>query len=173
MNSRSIAFACALLLAAGLIGQVPPPAAPEVPYPDGYRQWMHISSGVTLPEQGAANSDSKEDKVPASHGVIHHIYANAAALEGYRTGHFPEGAVLVADWFFLEPRRASLVQGSRKSINVMVRDARYTETGGWGFEDFDQDSHTKRNIGPNAVQACFQCHRRAADRECVFSVLKP
>ena len=109
----------------------------------------------------------------APHGLIHHLYANEKALEGYRTGHFPEGSVLIADWFVLEPKRADLVEGSRKSVNVMIRDARYTTTGGWGFEDFAQDSHEKRNVGPAAVQSCFDCHSRAKDHDYVFSVLKP
>ena len=142
-----------------------------VPYPDGYRQWMHICSAVMPPAKSATNSD--EAKVVAPHGLIHHVYANEKALEGYRTGHFPEGAVLIADWFVLEEKPGGLVQGPRKSINVMIRDERYTQTGGWGFEDFDKDSHTKRNVGANAVKACFECHTHAKNHEYVFSVLKP
>jgi Cytochrome P460 len=152
-------------------GETAPP--PPVPYPDGYRQWMHISSAVTPPEKGAANSQPEEGQRVAPHGLIHHIYANEKALEGYRTGHFPEGAVLIADWFILEEKVTGLVQGPRKSINVMFRAAHYSDTGGWGFEDFDKDSHTTRNVGPNAVQACFECHTRVKNREYVFSVLKP
>ena len=148
-------------------------ARAPVPYPSGYRQWMHISSAVTPPRKGEANSHPEEEKVAAPHGLIHHIYANERALEGYRTGHFPEGAVLIADWFVLEEKRGELVQGPRKSVNAMIRDARYTDTGGWGFEDFDKDSQTTRNVGPNAVKTCFECHSRAKDREYVFSVLKP
>jgi hypothetical protein len=30
-------------------------------------------------------------------GGIHHIYANESALEGYRTGSFADGAVIVFD----------------------------------------------------------------------------
>jgi hypothetical protein len=158
--------------AVALIAQDTPTAPPPVPYPDGYRQWMHISSAVLPPKPGAANSHPDELKVAAPHGLLHNLYANALALEGYRTGHFPEGAVLIADWFVLEARGPELIQGSRKSINVMIRDARYTETGGWGFEDFDGDSPTTRNVGANAVQSCFKCHQRAEAHEYVFSVLK-
>ena len=115
-----------------------------------------------------------EGKIAAPHGRIFNIYANEKALEGYRTGHFPEGAVLIADWFALEKKDPSLVQGPRTSVNVMVRDARFTETGGWGFEDFDKDSHTIRNIGAaKSVKSCYECHSRAKDHEYVFSVLKP
>ncbi|HTL67639.1 MAG TPA: cytochrome P460 family protein [Lacunisphaera sp.] len=148
-------------------------AAPEVPYPEGYRSWRHVCSAVLPPKEGASTSQPDDRKFAAPHGLIHHVYANEAALEGYRTGHFPEGAVLIADWFVLEVRGPELIQGPRKSINVMVRDVRFTATGGWGFEDFDRDSHTVRNIGPKAVTACFECHRRAEEHEFVFSRLAP
>jgi hypothetical protein len=142
-------------------------APPAVPYPEGYRAWRHVSGAVLMPTEGG------EGKAGAPHGLIHHVYANELALEGYRTGHFPEGAVLIADWFVLEPRGPELVQGARKSVNVMVRDARYADTGGWGFEDFAGDSTTIRNIGPRAATACFACHQHAEKREYVFTALKP
>lgn len=145
----------------------------EVPYPDGYRNWRHVTSTVLPPKDGATNLPSDGAKAAAPHGLMFNIYANEKALEGYRTGHFPEGAVLIADWFVLEKKGPELVQGRRKSINVMIRDARHTATGGWGFEDFDEDSHTIRNVKQNAVKMCFECHARAKDREHVFSVLKP
>jgi len=148
-------------------------APPEVPYPDGYRHWRFLSSAVLPSKPAAANGHSDQTVAAPSHGLIHNVYANEKAIEGYRTGHFPEGSVLIADWFVLESRGPELIQGQRKSINVMVRDARYTTTGGWGFEDFDKDSHTIRNVGQNAVQSCFECHSHAKDHEYVFSALKP
>jgi hypothetical protein len=167
-------LAAAGLLAAALAAENMSAAAPEVPYPEGYRTWRHVSSGVLPPKEGVANSQPKEEKIPAPHGLLSSIYANDKAVEGYRTGHFPEGAVLIADWFVLEKRGPELLQGQRNSINVMVRDARHAETGGWGFEDFDQDSHTTRNVGAKAVKMCFECHGRfAKDHEFVFSSLKP
>lgn len=148
--------------------------APDVPYPEGYRSWRHVSSGVLRPKEGAANDNPDPKKPAAPHGLLANIYANDKAVEGYRTGHFPEGAVLVVDWFILESRGPELLQGARKSRNVMVRDARYTETGGWGFEDFDKDSQTARNVGPKAVKMCFECHSTyAKQHEFVFSTLKP
>ncbi|HEY9155725.1 MAG TPA: cytochrome P460 family protein [Opitutaceae bacterium] len=147
-------------------------SAPEVPYPDGYRHWMHVCSSV-IPAKPSSAAKQPSDQNAALHGLIFHVYANDSALEGYRTGHFPEGAVLIADWFFLDEKGGSLEPGTRKSINVMVRDQRYADTGGWGFEDFDRDSHTKRNVGPNALKACYECHSQAKDHEFVFSKLKP
>lgn len=148
-------------------------SSPEVAYPEGYRNWRFVSSAVLL-SNGTSAKPSK-DSAPSSQtpGLIHNIYANEKAQEGLRTGHFPEGAVLIADWFVLKEAGPELLQGPRKSINVMVRDARSTTTGGWAFEDFDKDSHIIRNVRQHAVKACFECHRHAEDHEYVFSSLKP
>ena len=61
-----------------------------MPYPEGYRQWTHVSSTYIGPQSAAFEKN----------GGLHHIYANKQAVEGYRTGRFPEGSVIVAD--FLE-----------------------------------------------------------------------
>ena len=148
--------------------------APEVPYPEGYRSWQHICSAILPLKQSPSNTPPTGSETPAApQGLIHHVYANPAAVDGYRTGHFPEGAVLVADWFVLEQEGPQLVQGPRKSLNVMVRDARHAATGGWGFEDFDRDSRSVLNVGARAATMCFECHTRAKAREHVFSELKP
>jgi hypothetical protein len=161
-------------LAVALIAQVTSPTSREVPYPEGYRSWQHVCSAVMPPKKAPADAAPTEDKIAAPHGLMLHVYANEKAVEGYRTGHFPEGAVLIADWFVLQERGPSLIQGPRKSVNVMVRDARYAETGGWGFEDFDKDSHVTRNIGAKAVTSCFECHKKGAGNpEFVFTTLKP
>jgi len=172
MKLRFLLPVCVLAFTALLLAQTTPPALvlPEVPYPDGFRRWAHVSSAIVSAKMGEAGAPPKE----APHGQIHNLYANELALEGYRTGHFPEGAVLIADWFILEETRGGLKQGPRKSVDVMIRDARRVETGGWGFENFDQDSRTKRNAGPKSVTSCFECHRRAGpEREFVFSTLLP
>lgn len=177
MKRLTLLSASALVWSTVLFAQTAAPTspAPEVPYPDGYRRWMHITSVVSPPkkEETSAHSDAAKNLAP--HGLIHHLYANELALEGYRTGHFPEGAVLIADWFVLDEMHGGLVQGPRQSVDVMIRDVRYPATGGWGVTKFDQDSHTKRKVdATGATQSCFECHKHAgAEREFVFSTLKP
>ncbi|MEO6002061.1 MAG: cytochrome P460 family protein [Opitutus sp.] len=162
-------FTPIILLPIVLLAEETPKPAPEVPYPSGYRTWRHITSAVLPTVKPGANPQ----KPAAPRGLMHHVYANELALEGYRTGSFPTGAVLIADWFVLEPRGPELIQGARSSVNVMVRDPRYSATGGWGFEDFDRDTTTTRNVGSNAVKMCFECHQRIKNREFVISDLKP
>src|SRR5687768_674150 len=79
-----IPLALSLVAAAAAATAVVPP--PAVPYPEGYREWVHVKSALIGP--GPAH---------AAFGGLHHVYANAAALAGYRAGRFPDGAVLVLD----------------------------------------------------------------------------
>jgi hypothetical protein len=175
MKSRLLLPICTLILSAALLAEIAtPPPTPEVPYPEGYRRWAHVVSAVMPPKDGEAATNADQTKVAAPHGLLHNLYANDLALEGYRTGRFPEGAVLIADWFIIEKKRTGLMQGPRKSVDVMIRDARYADTGGWGFENFEKDSHTVRNVRQNAAKACFECHTHATkDREFVFSTYQP
>ena len=75
-------------------------------------------------------------------GGLHHYYANDKAVAGYRTGTFPDGAIVVDEAVFTKEGegRATglLLEGERRFLDVMVKDAqRYKSTGGWGYEHFD------------------------------------
>jgi hypothetical protein len=148
-------------VATGAAAADPPP----VPYPKGYREWTHVKSMVIQP--GHALYDA--------FGGIHHLYANAKALAGYRAGgKFADGSVIVFD--LLEARSAdhAVQEGARKVVGVMVKDARrYVATGGWGFEGFKGDSTTERAVGANAAAACYACHTARKDNDFVFSAWRP
>jgi hypothetical protein len=131
-----------------------------VPYPAGYRMWTHVKSVLIGPQSPAFES----------FGGLHHIYANEKAMEGYRTGKFPDGSVIVAD--FLETRENAGVttEGPRRRIDVMVKGSkRYAATGGWGFEQFRGDSQTDRMVTAENAAKCFACHAKQKDRDSVFS----
>lgn len=102
------------------------PAAdkPNVDYPTGYRGWTHVKSMVIQPGHPLF-------EVSAG---IHHIYANAAALEGYRTGSFPDGSVIVFDRMEAISADNAITEGERKIRGVMQKDrSRFAETGGVGL----------------------------------------
>lgn len=134
-----------------------------VAYPEGYRGWTHVKSMVI------------EDGHPLyeSFGGIHHLYANAPALEGYRSGSFPDGAVIAFD--LLEATRAdgALTEGARKVLGVMVKDsAAHADTGGWGFEGWAGGDPGRPVVGAAAAEACFACHTAVKDTGFVFSSLR-
>lgn len=134
------------------------PASPG--FPEGYRHWTHVRSAIGHPPPGDP---------PLRFDGLHHIYANDLALTGYRTGKFPDGAVLVFDRFAVRSDRRGIEPAERLSIDVMVRDsARFAASGGWGFERFGADGRT-RLINESEREQCVACHRRVESRSMVFS----
>lgn len=131
-----------------------------VSYPAGYRDWTHVKSMVIQEGHGLYDS----------FGGIHHLYANAAALQGYRDGDFPDGAVIVFDLLEARQADAAITEGPRKVLGVMVKESdRFGATGGWGFEGFAAGNPADPVVGDDAATACFQCHQSQRDRDYVFS----
>ena len=132
------------------------------PYPDGYRRWTHVRSGLTGPE----SQDFKNT------GGIHHIYANdkaMTALEENQGRRFPDGSVIVYDLLEVQTKEGISTEGRRRYLTVMHKDSkRFADTGGWGFEVFRKDSHTDRAIWPNAKTRCFDCHTGQKEKDYVF-----
>ncbi len=121
-----------------------------VAYPEGFREWAHIKSALISP--GHPNYSFG--------GGFHHIYANREGLLGFRTRAFPEGSVVVLDWLEMKDDAGQFVEGPRRRLDVMVKDAtRFAETGGWGFRRFVGDSKTEVAATPTP-EACFACHIR-------------
>jgi len=139
-------------------------ATAEVPYPTNYRSWTHVKSMVIEPGHA----------LHSSFGGIHHLYANEKAMQGYRGGKFPDGAVIVFDLLKAPDQDHAITEGARKVVGVMHRDAKkFAATGGWGFEGFAGDSQAQRAVGANAATACFACHTSQRNREFVFSSYRP
>jgi hypothetical protein len=156
----SLALVC---LTASILQTASAADPPPVAYPEGYRHWYHVKSMVIDPGH----------PLYESFGGIHHIYANKKAIEGYRQGRFPDGAVIVFD--LLEAKRAdnAVTEGARKVVGVMHKDSKkYAATGGWGFEGFAAGKKTERAVGANAKAACFDCHTAQKEHDFVFSRLR-
>jgi hypothetical protein len=156
----SLVAVCAVALATESSGS---DALDSVPYPEGFRQWTHVKSAVTVPQ-------GENDKRRRG---IHHIYANEKALEGYKTGRWADGAVIAFDLLDVTVNNGATTEGPRKLVDVMHRDsARYAATGGWGFEEFAGDTRTPL-LGEKAVPACFNCHTSRKEQSFVFSSWRP
>jgi len=135
----------------------------EVPFPADYRDWRHVKSMVI--EEG--------HPLFASFGGIHHIYANAKALKGYRSQKFPDGSVIIFDLREVIRADHALIEGERKVVGVMHKDSKkFATTGGWGFEGFGSGGPTHRVVGRNAASACFACHRPQKSQDYTFSRLR-
>lgn len=149
----------ALAMGAFCAGQFALAGGESVPYPENFRTWSHVKSGVIGPQH--ANFSSM--------GGIHHVYANPQAMAGYRTRQFPEGSVIVFEWLEWLEKNGSIEEGPRRQVDVMVRDSqRYASAGGWGFQRFVKDSKTELAVAPTPQQ-CFACHDKLKSDGLVLS----
>ena len=167
MQRQKFATLVGLGCLAAAVGAValaePQPRTAEVPYPDGFRRWAHVKTAVITPQ----NAHFK------GAGGFHHIYANSLGLAGYAAGKFADGSVLTFDRLAIDDNAGVLNEGKRIVVDVMVKDAaKYSATGGWGFEEFAGSSTTERRIGANAKAACFECHARMSTHDNVVSDLR-
>ncbi len=134
----------------------------NVEYPRDYRKWFHVKSTL-IGSQHASFS---------TNGGIHHFYANQPALEGYKTGKFPDGSVLIDDLLEFTDNAGVSTEGARRRVAVMVKDAsRFSATGGWGFEVFRSDNDTP-TLKADGKAACFACHSKQKDHDSVFSLIR-
>lgn len=136
---------------------------PEVPYPEGFRSWQHVKTIVIGSEHPSF----------AKRGGLRHYYANEKAMEGYRTGKFPNGSMIVDEGVFGKDgegqAKGILLEGDRRGVAVMVKnDQLYRETGGWGYEHFVGNGKSGALSAAERAQ-CFACHSKQKDRDSVFS----
>ena len=130
-----------------------------VTYPEGYRDWTHVKSTLAGPQH--ANF--------AELGGFRHIYANDIAMKGYRKGKFEDGSIIVFDWLRTTEKDAVFMEGERRQVDVMEKDsARFSATGGWGFQRFAGSSKTQLAATPTPQQ-CFACHDKLKKHDLVLS----
>jgi hypothetical protein len=156
----AIAIVCCVAAASG--NALVRGEADRIPFPSGYRDWTHVKSGLI---------DAPAHPAFARYGGIHHIYANPKAMIGYRTGNFPDGAILVYDLHTLVPLPdGSIDQGERRHLDVMVKDSdRFAATHGWGYEEFMANAPQVPALTPEARAGCAACHAARRAHGDVFS----
>ena len=129
-----------------------------IPFPDDYRSWTHVKSTLVGPHSPSFDGN----------GGYHHFYANEKAMEGYRTGTFPDGSILIDDGIEAVEKNGVMTEGARRRVAVMVKDSRaFTGSAGWGFEQFPGDTRTAA-LSVDAKATCLACHQRAM-RDLVYS----
>lgn len=136
--------------------------AGDVPYPNGFRQWDHVKSMVLKPGHPLYEAV----------GGMHHIYANPKAMQGFKSGKFGDGSVIVFDLFEAVDKDNAVSEGKRKAVVVMARNAKtYKANDGWGYEVFDPQSK-KGTLDAKGQTDCHACHRSQKDKDFVFSTLR-
>jgi hypothetical protein len=136
--------------------------ADSVQYPDNFRRWVHVRTAVIMP---GANPQLVSEE------GMHHIFANPKAANGYASGDFSDGSIIVYELRQAQQKNGVIFEGDRKRVDVMIKDSSlYKNTGGWRFERFWADDQTQDAVRDSGM-SCFQCHSRANARGFVFSQL--
>jgi hypothetical protein len=129
-------------------------------FPTEFRKWAHVKSALVGPQSAAF----------ATEGGIHHIYANEKALEGYETGKFPDGSVIVYDLLQTKEVAGNTIEGPTRRIDVMVKESeRYGAMGGWEFMSFPEGNPASGTLTAERQAACAGCHSKRKDHDSVFS----
>ena len=134
-------------------------AADSVEFPDSFRRWVHVGTGVILP--GATPMFKTEEG-------MHHVFANQKAADAYATGDFPEGSMIVYELREAQPKNGVIVEGDRRRVDVMIKDSNFKSTGGWRFKRF-WGSDQAQNAVQDSGASCFECHSKAKAHGFVFS----
>jgi Cytochrome P460 len=136
--------------------------AESVQYPDNFRRWVHVGTGVILPG----------GTMPESEQGMHHIFANPKAVDGYSTGDFADGSIIVYELREAQQKNGFIFEGDRRRVDVMIKDSSlYKNSGGWRFERFWANDQTKSAV-EDAGASCFACHANAKTHGFVFSQLR-
>jgi hypothetical protein len=98
-----------------------PSADADIAYPEGYRNWMHIKSGIVAP-----------DHQNILYRGFNQVYANEKAMQGYRTRNFPHGTVSVFDVVEALPNENYTAEGKRRQMDVISRDTIKFASTEWG-----------------------------------------
>jgi hypothetical protein len=134
--------------------------AESVQYPEGFRRWVHVGTGVILP--GGA--------LPESEQGMHHIFANQKAIDGYPSGNFADGSIIVYELREAQQKNGVIFEGERRRVDAMIKDSSLSSSGGWRFERFWGNDQTQDAVH-GAGTACFECHSNVKAHGFVFSQL--
>jgi hypothetical protein len=143
------------------------PAHP-IAYPAGYRNWKHVKSMVIF---------DKNHPLYDAFAGIHHIYANDLALKALKahSDNYPKGSVFVFDLLEADNQSGAYVEGKRKFVAAIVRDAKkFADTEGWGWQVWAGGDKDKPQLKTVAEQkACATCHLEVAKKGFVFTEYRP
>jgi hypothetical protein len=137
-----------------------------VKIPPGYRSWELVS---VAHEAGNLND-------------IRAILGSPVTMKAFREGTlpFPDGTIIARlAWKDMPSdennavfgRFQSFVPGPATNVQFMVKDTKkYTSTGGWGFDQFEDGKPTRDEA---VLNTCFPCHQPEKGHDFVFTRYAP
>jgi hypothetical protein len=137
----------------------------DVQFPTGLRDWFEVNSMIV----------TKDSPIFEQLGGMHLIHVNAKGLPTLKKGGplpYPDGTIFADDVHEFSVKDGSYVEGNKKAIAVMIKDAKkYPTTGGWGFQVWGDGDPSKPLVpdAAHAVTACFACHTPQKIQDYTFS----
>jgi Cytochrome P460 len=144
-------------------------AGDDIHFPDGFRDWFVVNSMIV----------TKDSPISGQIGGMHIIYVNAKGLPTLKAGGpfpYPDGTVFADDVHEFSVKDGSYVEGNKKAVPVMVKNAKkYAATGGWGFQVWAGGDPSKPLLPDpaHAELACFACHTPQKAQDYTFSTYIP
>lgn len=101
----------------------------DVPFPTGLRDWFEVNPMIV----------TKDSPIFLQLGGMHLIHVNTKGLPTLKSGGplpYPDGTIFADDVHEFSVKDGSYVEGNKKAIAVMVKDAnkKYLTTGGWALQ---------------------------------------
>jgi len=137
--------------------------------PTGYREWVFAGTPVTP-------NDMNNGK--AAFPEVHSVYIHPNAWNQWkRTGHFPDGTILVKELISVGSKQAAsgagYFMGEFIGLEAAVKSAKDfpDEPGNWGYFSFSSPDHRTLlpSAAPQATETCNSCHQTAAKDDWVFT----
>ncbi len=144
----------------------------ELRFPEKYREWVFLSSGLDMSYDPKAKADGTH--------TFNNVFVNPEAYRAYQaSGHWPEGTMLI-----LENRDGeSGAQASRTlnkagqtqtekltGLEVHVLDSGHVTGDGWAFYGFENPVSAKVIARP---ASCYTCHEQHAAVDTTFVQFYP
>jgi len=156
-----------ILMSLGAISTIS--AGDDVPFPTGFRDWFAVNSMIV----------TKDSPIFGQIGGMHVIYVNAKGMPTLKAGGpfpYPDGTIFADDVHDFSVKDGSYVEGNKKAVTVMIKDAKmYSTNGGWGFQVWAGGDPSKPLVpdAAHATQACFVCHTPQKAQDYTFSTYIP
>jgi len=166
-------------------------AAGELLLPKNFHEWVYVGSPLTPIALNGGKACPEEPNAPPSQPCTgfpeyHNVYIEPGSYEIYKqTKEFPEGTILFKELQLTLP--AQNPDGSRTELSgrgyfpgkfngadVTVKDSkRFTESGGWGYFNFNHHEPKALTAKVKAKSDCGWCHIANAKKDDVWTQFYP
>jgi Cytochrome P460 len=138
----------------------------QMNFPEHYREWVYLSSGLGM----------SYNKVAPDHPRFDNVFVNPSAYKAFlATGTWPDKTVLVLEVRGVDTHASIDQHGQSQSPEIVGLEAHVRDEklpGKWGFFEFDSDHHGPAKIVPRPA-SCYTCHEQHAAVDTTFVQFYP